>query len=90
MLVDKIKLQCYIYIYKCTIEYFCARCDIKCVFKLHWKILFYFIYFILLVFRQGKTASAKKAVLQLCPVTTYNTVQHTLHITTEQNYKILK
>ena len=49
--------------------------------------IYLFIYlFILLVFRQGKTASAKKAVLQLCPVTTYNTVQHTLHITTEQNY----
>ena len=42
--------------------------------------------FILLVFRQGKTASAKKAVLQLCPATTNNKVQHTLHITTEQSY----
>ena len=40
--------------------------------------MFIFIFiFILLVFKQGKTASAKKAVLQLCPVTTYNTVQHT-------------
>ena len=42
-----------------------------------------------LVFIQGKTASAKKAVLQLCPVTTYDKV-HTLHTTTEielGNYK---
>ena len=38
----------------------------------------------ILLFVQGKTTSAKKAVLRLCPVTTYDKVQHTLHTTTEQ------
>ena len=48
------------------------------------------LFIISLVSIQGKTTSAKKAILQLCPVTTYDKVQHTLHTTTEielGNYK---
>ena len=41
MLVDKIKLQCYTGTFTNAnnfYKYFCARCDIKCVLKLHWKL----------------------------------------------------